>query len=135
MKRYPLKSFQLSTEILDQISVLKRKTGITKNNIICRWAFYCSLTLEGNPIANRKLNFPEDGKGEISWEVFGGEQAPLLAQLLVERSETETEQENLFSGSHLKDTLLAHINRGLSHLIGKRKVSSISDLARVAINI
>ena len=51
-------------------------------------AFYCSLTIE-KPLANRKLTFPEAGKGEISWDVFGGEQAPLLAQLLVDRCKLE----------------------------------------------
>ena len=135
MKKYPLKNFQLSTEILDQISILKRKTGITKNNVLCRWAFYCSLTIEGNPLANRKLTFPEAGKGEISWDVFGGEQAPLLAQLLVDQCKLENDQETLFTTTEFKDSLLAHINRGLSHLIGTKKVNSISDLARVAINI
>ena len=38
-EKVPIKNFQLSTEILDQISILKRKTGITKNNVLCRWHF------------------------------------------------------------------------------------------------
>ena len=74
------------------------------------------------------MTFPEAGKGEISWDVFGGEQAPLLAQLLVDRCKLENDQETLFTTTEFKDSLLTY-KQGLTHLIGAKKVNTISDLA------
>ena len=133
MKSYRLKSFQLSEEILERIGRVKRKTGLTKNNVICRWAFYLSLSVAGNPLSDRKLSFPDGGRGEIAWEVFGGEQQRFLAKLLFDRCKIENEDKDEITSINLKDTLLAHINRGLTHLLGSKNVNSISDLMKTVL--
>ena len=129
MRNHPLKSFQLSNEILEQISRFKRKTGISKNNVICRWAFYYSISLDGSPLLNQNFSYPEGGKGEISWEVFGGEQSILLSKLLTKKC-MDYDRNNPNINQILKDTLLSHIYRGLNQLLSTKKINSISDLIK-----
>ena len=119
-----IKSFQLSTQALDQLRRLKIKTGITKNNVLCRWAFCSSVAVAGK-LPRQNWDYDGSGRGEIAWETFSGENGAVYLSILKQRLiEDQLEITNV----SLKEQLLMHIHRGLGYLLGGGTVDSIEEL-------
>lgn len=118
---------RLSQRSKDQLIQLKRMTGITQWNVLCRWAFCVSLAERSVPSPAR---IPADSNVEMNWKVFGGRYADLYLALLKERCFHDS------LGAD-PDTLARqfrlHLHRGISYLAGNQKLRKIDDLISRAI--
>ena len=65
---------RLSQQAKVQLVKLKRVTGITHWNVLCRWALAISLAEQSTPSTAK---IPADSNVEMSWRVFGGRYADL----------------------------------------------------------
>ncbi len=118
---------RISEQAKDQLITLKRRTGITQWNILCRWAFCASLAEPHVPPDGR---IPADSSVEMSWKVFGGAYHELYAALLKERCKRD--------GLGTSEEVLAtqfrnHLHRGIGYLFGDRTLKDIVALvARIS---
>jgi DNA sulfur modification protein DndE len=93
-----------------QLSTLKRRTGIEHYNVICRHALCLSLSNE-SPAPKEIISF--NGGLEIDWRTFAGEAEYALTNLLIVRAIQEGNEIN--SGS-IRQMMTLHLHRGLSYL-------------------
>lgn len=119
---------RLSGTARDQLVTLKRRTGITQWNVLCRWAF-CRSLAEPAPPPLAKLTF--DSKVEMTWRVFAGEQGEELWALLRYRCHLD--------GLPLDDETLAqqfrlHLHRGIGYLVGDPRVTDIAGLVSLGLD-
>lgn len=118
-----IEHIRLSQGARDQLSRLKRHTGIEHWNVLCRWAFCRSLAEPGAPPAAR---IPSDSNVEMSWRVFGGKYADLYAALLIERCLADgldiADEEVLATQFRL------HLHRGIAYLANDRSLREIGAL-------
>lgn len=118
----PLDTIRLSKQARDQLVTLKRRTGITHWNTLCRWAFCRSLAEPAPPPAAK---IAADGNVEMTWRTFAGQHGELYWALLRHRCHTD--------GLPLDDDTLAqqfrlHLHRGIGYMFGDRHVRTIADL-------
>ena len=110
----------------EQLSRLKRHTGIEHWNILCRWAFCTSLA---EPTVPPTKAFGGEPAVEMTWRVFGGRQHEVYYALLKQRCQRD--------GFTLDDATLSeqfrlHLHRGLSYLASDRQIRSIASLIKKA---
>ena len=117
----PVETVRISKQGRDNLSKVRRQTGIENWNIICRWALCVSLREPTSPVlAREKL----DGGVEMTWKVFAGDESDVFIALILLRTEKD---------GFLPDTegfgrcLRSHINRGLSYLSSGKETKSIGD--------
>jgi DNA sulfur modification protein DndE len=94
-----------------QLSTLKRRTGIEHYNVICRHALCASLA-NATKVPPEALQY--SGGLEIDWMTLAGEAESTLTNLLIVRAlaeETET------SPTAVRKVLQAHLHRGLAYLV------------------
>jgi DNA sulfur modification protein DndE len=118
----PLDTIRLSNQARDRLVTLKRRTGITHWNTLCRWAFCRSLAEPAPPPATR---IPADSNVEMSWRTFAGPHGALYWALLRHRCHTD--------GLPLDEETLAqqfrlHLDRGIGYMVGDHHVRTIADL-------
>ncbi|TLG01816.1 DNA sulfur modification protein DndE [Nocardia cyriacigeorgica] len=118
----PIETIRLSKQARDQLTTLRRRTGIEHWNTLCRWALCRSLAEEARPPAAK---IPADSNLEMSWRTFAGPHGALYWALLRHRCHTD--------GLPLDDETLAqqfrlHLHRGIGYLVGDRQVRNIADL-------
>lgn len=94
-----------------QLSTLKRRTGIEHYNVICRHALCASLA-NTTKVPPEALQY--SGGLEIDWKTFAGEAEFTLTNLLIARAIAE---EGDSSSTCVRKVLQSHIHRGLSYLI------------------
>ncbi|MFU8291156.1 DNA sulfur modification protein DndE [Pseudomonas aeruginosa] len=104
---------RLTASAKNQLSTLKRKTGIEHYNSICRHALCLSLAEASMP-PDEELSF--NGGVEIDWRVFTGGYEELYLNLLLCRIQKDG---GLISAESLKKACASHLHRGLSYLAGK----------------
>lgn len=118
----------LSQQAKDQLIRLKRITGLTQWNTLCRWALCASLAEAGAPPPKK---IPADSNVEMSWRVFAGTDSDLYFALLRERCirdglsptpDTLTEQFRL------------HLHRGIAYLAANKRVAGIDGLVALAVD-
>lgn len=117
-----IKHIRVSQQAREQLSRLKRHTGIEHFNVLCRWAL-CTSLAEPTPPPMSKI--PADSNLEMTWEVFGGRLSDLLLALVTQRCKVDglgTDAETVNSQFRL------HLHRGIAYLAGDRKLRSIGDL-------
>lgn len=117
-----IKHIRLSQQAREQLSRLKRHTGIEHFNVLCRWALCTSLA---EPTPPPIIKIPADSNLEISWEVFGGRVAEVLLALVTQRCREDglgTDDETVNAQFRL------HLHRGIAYLAGDRKLRSVADL-------
>jgi DNA sulfur modification protein DndE len=112
-------NIKMSQKAKDQLTTLKRRTGIPNWNILCRWAL-CRSLAEPTPPARSKI--PMDSNVEMSWTVFGGEYESMYAALVKQRCSND--------GLELTDAVLSeqfklHLHRGISYLAGDKNTKTI----------
>lgn len=121
-----IKHIRLSQQAREQLSRLKRHTGIENFNVLCRWALCTSLAEHTPPPA---IKIPADSNLEMTWEVFGGRLAEVLLALVIQRCKDDglgTDDETVNAQFRL------HLHRGIAYLAGDRKLRSMADLLQKA---
>ena len=93
-----------------QLSTLKRRTGIEHYNVICRHALCASLANVSVP-PEEEANY--SGGIEIDWKVFAGESDVVLRNILVTRTLADYRELNTVL---IRQCLSLHLHRGLSYL-------------------
>lgn len=107
----------------DQLITLKRRTGITQWNVLCRWALCRSLAETAIP-PEAKLVL--DSNVEMSWRTFAGPLNEELWGLLRWRCHVD--------GLPLDEETLAHqfrlhLHRGIGYLVGDSQVNDLGGMA------
>lgn len=118
----PPDQIRLSETAKDQLSQLKRRTGIKNWNVLCRWAFCRSLA---EPTPPSPVPIPADSSVEMTWKVFGGPNADIYWALMRQRAHTDGLK---LDEETLQRLFRLHLHRGISYLVGDRKLSSIEAL-------
>lgn len=121
-----IEHIQLSQQAKDQLSRLKRQTGIGGWNVLCRWGLCVSLAESSAPSA-RKI--PSDSNVEMTWRVFGGNYCDLYLAALKERcirDGLETDEETVARQFRL------HLHRGISYLAADKGLGGIDGLISLA---
>lgn len=116
----PVETLRISAQGKDQLTKIRRNTGIEHWNIICRWALCASLReASPPPLYNEKL----EGGIEMTWKVFAGNQSDIYAAMIHWR----TREDGLTNTPEgLATCLKNHVHRGLGYLASG--TTSLSDL-------
>jgi DNA sulfur modification protein DndE len=94
-----------------QLSTLKRRTGIEHYNVICRHALCASLA-NTTKVPAETLQY--GGGIEIDWKTFAGEAEATLTNLLIARAVAEVGEG---SPNVVRSVLQSHLHRGLAYLV------------------
>jgi DNA sulfur modification protein DndE len=114
---------RLTAVAKNQISTMKRKTGIEHNNSICRYALCLSLSNDSRP-PEEEFNF--NGGLEIDWKTLTGGNEFLYLNLLLIRAARDGDGLDSESIRHL---CVSHVHRGLSYLASDEE--ALLSLAKV----
>lgn len=122
----PPEHVRLSQVAREQLSTLKRRTGIGHWNELCRWALCRSLAESTPP---QEVHIPADSNLEMTWRVFSGNWGDELWALLRMRCHQD--------GLPLTDDVLtkqfrSHLHRGISYLVGDPSVGDVAGLVGIA---
>ncbi len=117
-----IETIRLSERAKTHLVMLKRKTGITNWNVLCRWAFCFSLS---DPSIPPKEKHQSNSPIEMTWKVFGGIHAEVYFALLVQRCKTDGLK---LSSSILNEQFKLHLHRGIAYLANDPKLTNISEL-------
>lgn len=117
-----LETVRLSQSAKDQLSRLKRTTGIKHWNVLCRWALATSLNDESPPLIREVIT---DSNVEMTWKTFSGQYADVYLAVLKLRC---IQDRNEPTEENIGRTLTVHIHRGIGYLAGRRDLKSITDL-------
>ncbi|MCY4211964.1 MAG: DNA sulfur modification protein DndE [Gammaproteobacteria bacterium] len=118
-----LENIRLSNETKDRLSNLKRKTGLSQWNILCRWAFCLSIAEKSLP---QQVDIVTDSNVEMSWRTFAGAgNEELLMALLKVRC---LQDDLPIDGQTLVKQFKLHLHRGVGYLSTTGKIKSLSDL-------
>jgi len=101
---------RLSAAAKQQLSTLKRRTGIEHYNVIGRHALCASLANK-TKLPNESLQF--SGGLEIDWKTFAGEAEAALTNLLILRAIAD---EGDATAGTVRKVLHEHLHRGLGYL-------------------
>ncbi|WP_308725468.1 DNA sulfur modification protein DndE [Metapseudomonas otitidis] len=104
---------RLTAAAKNQLSVLKRRTGIEHYNSLCRHAFCVSIS-NPSPLPEEMMNF--SGGLEIDFRVLVGGNEELYINLLAVREGVSLHD---ISPNELKDLFCSHVHRGLSYMFSK----------------
>jgi DNA sulfur modification protein DndE len=120
----PIDHIRLSQQAKEQLTRLKRWTGLRHWNELCRWAFCASLA---EPTIPAPAKIMADSSVEMSWRVFGGQYHELYLALLRQRCAND--------GLGTSDEVLAnqlrlHLHRGLGYLAADRQIRSVAGLMK-----
>ena len=118
---------QLSQQAKDQLIVLKRVTGITTWNTLCRWALCMSLAEPSRPTPKK---IPADSNVEMTWRVFAGADGDVYFALLRERCLRDGLPA---SADTLSEQFRLHLHRGIARLATNKAVTDIDSLVALAL--
>jgi DNA sulfur modification protein DndE len=117
-----LETVRLSQPARDRLVRLKRTTGITQWNVLCRWALALSLKDPSTPLVKDVVT---DSNVEMTWKTFAGHHGDIYLALLKQRCITDgiplTEE-------NVAQTLTVHLHRGIGYLGGHRELTTIEGL-------
>ncbi len=123
----PVDRIQLSQTAKEQLLKLKRITKIDQWNILCRWAFCCSLA---EPTPPSPISIATDSNVIMTWKVFGGVAADLLLVALQQRCH----QQGLGTDSEtLAHQIRLHLHRGIGYLAGDSDLNTLEDLIALTV--
>lgn len=121
-----IETVRLNVRARNQLSTLKRRTGIENWNILCRWALCISLAETDPP---RKGTAGGETGVEMAWRTFGGEYSDVYLGLLKNRclkDGLDTDRDTL------TEQIKLHIHRGIGYLASKKDLRTIEDLISLA---
>ncbi|MFF4926863.1 DNA sulfur modification protein DndE [Kitasatospora sp. NPDC001261] len=119
-------TIRLSQAAKDQLAWLKRHTGLTQWNELCRWALTLSLRDPSPPLVR---DITTDSNVEISWKTFAGPHGDIYLSLLKQRCAADGDEP---TDPAVSKTLLVHLHRGIGVLAGRQDLRSIQDLIAIA---
>ena len=122
-----IQSLKVSEKAKQQLSTLKRYTGIKNWNVLCRWAFCTSLA---EPTKPADAEIPADSNVEMSWKVFGGPQQEVYEALLKARCKKDGIP---MEPAELNRQFRLHIHRGIGYLSGTAHEKGLSGLLKTAL--
>ena len=118
-----LRNIRLSNVEKNRLSRLKRKTGLSQWNILCRWAFCLSLAEKSIP---SKVDIVADSNVEMSWRTFTGSG---YEELLIAVLKARCLRDNLPTDDiTLAQQFKLHLHRGIGYLATSGKIGSLPDL-------
>jgi DNA sulfur modification protein DndE len=122
-----LEHVRLAQTARDQLITLKRRTGITQWNVLCRWALCRSLAEIAQPPS---VKLVLDSNVEMTWRTFAGNHGDELWALVRYRCHID--------GLPLDDETIAqqfrlHLHRGIGYLVGDPRVTGVVGLASIAL--
>jgi len=123
-----IEQIRLSQTAKDQLSRLKRRTGIKNWNGLCRWGFCRSLA---EPTQPSPVPVPADSSVEMTWKTFAGPHASIYMALLKGRCHRDGVE---MTDESLNQHFRLHLHRGIAYLVGDKSLQSIEDLAEVALS-
>ncbi len=106
---HDIETIRLSEQQKQKLSILKRKTGITNWNVLCRWAICLSLAEDTVPPIE---DIPSDSNVEMTWKVFAGEFSDAYQVIL---KYAYQKQKSHLKGVIFSDFFKLHLNRGISY--------------------
>lgn len=102
---------RLTAAAKQQLSTLKRRTGIEHYNVIGRHALCASLANKTKvPVESLQYS----GGLEIDWKTFAGDAETTLTNLIILRAIAD---EGDAGQLNVRKTLQAHLHRGLAYLV------------------
>jgi DNA sulfur modification protein DndE len=101
---------KLTASAKQQLSTLKRRTGIEHYNVIARHALCASLA-NRTKVPHEALQY--SGGLEIDWRTFAGDAEAALSNMLIMRALVDEEDAN---PEAVRKVLHAHLHRGLGYL-------------------
>ena len=116
-----IETIRISQQGKDQLSRLKRKTGIQNWNVLCRWALVASLREIDSPT---RMGHLQDSNVEMSWRTFAGDTGALYYELVRLRSHQHGLPTN---DEQVDQQFKEHLHRGIAYLAAL-PISSIADL-------
>lgn len=123
----PVESIRLSEKARLQLITMKRRTGITNWNVLCRWAFCLSIE---QPTKPPEESIPGDSTVEMSWKTFAGQMDEVYWGLLLVRAEADGIE---FDKAALAHYFRLHLHRGISYLTGTNGAQDLPNLVRLAL--
>ncbi|MFE5602547.1 DNA sulfur modification protein DndE [Streptomyces coelicoflavus] len=117
-----LENIRLATPSKDRLVWLKRTTGITQWNVLCRWALTLSLADASTPLVKDVVT---DSNVEMSWKTFAGQYGDLYLALLKQRCVTDGLEP---TDENVSKTLTIHLARGIGYLGAHKEMTTIEGL-------
>ena len=122
-----IETVRVSQKGRNQLITLKRKTGISQWNVICRWAFCLSLT---DPNPPQPVRVSGDNIVEMTWKTFGGNDSDIYLALIMERCNQDGIE---LTKENVTEQFRGHLHRGIGHLAGSKKIIGIEDLVGMSL--
>ena len=118
---------RVSQQCKEQLIRLKRVTGLTHWNELCRIGFCLSLSVSGVPPQKKIVS---DSNVEMTWKVFGGQHEELFMAILKMR----LIHDNLpLDDATLNEQFRLHLHRGIAYLAANKEICRIDDLVKLII--
>ncbi|MFI1884697.1 DNA sulfur modification protein DndE [Streptomyces jumonjinensis] len=122
-----LDTVRLSQPAKDRLVRLKRTTGITQWNVLCRWALTLSLKDPSTPLVKDVVT---DSNVEMTWKTFAGQYRDIYLALLKQRCVADGEEP---TDENVAKTLTVHLHRGIGYLGGQKEFQSLEGLVGSAV--
>lgn len=117
-----IETVRVTQHAKDQLLTLKRRTGITQWNVLCRWALCRSLAEPAPPpVIELQLN----SNVEIEWRTFGGSEEEIYLSLVRCRCVKDGLK---CDDQGIAEQFRLHLHRGIGYLVGDRSLQSVEDL-------
>jgi DNA sulfur modification protein DndE len=113
-----IETVKVSNQGKEQLSRLKKFSGLQNWNVLCRWALCRSLA---EPTIPPPIEFKGDDGVEISWKVFAGSYQNLYLSLVKQRCVGDGLPTD--EGTVSKQFRL-HLHRGLGYLASEKKIKA-----------
>jgi DNA sulfur modification protein DndE len=122
-----IETIRLSEKAKTQLVTMKRRTGITNWNILCRWAFCMSINQATRPPDEA---IPADSSIEMTWKTFCGGAEDVYWGMLLVRAEQDGISAKKEALSHY---FRLHLHRGISYLTGSNGPTDLPQLISLAL--
>ncbi|MGW2933532.1 DNA sulfur modification protein DndE [Streptomyces sp. NPDC001156] len=117
-----VENVRLSQPAKDRLVYIKRTTGITQWNVLCRWALLLSLKDPSTPLVK---DIVTDSNVEMTWKTFAGPHGDLYLALLKQRCVAIGEEP---TDENVARILTVHLHRGIGYLGADKEMATIEGL-------
>ncbi|MFE6530134.1 DNA sulfur modification protein DndE [Streptomyces rochei] len=121
-----LETVRLSQTAKEQLIWLKRNTGLTQWNELCRWALALSLRDPSTPLVK---DITTDSNVEMTWKTLTNPYGDIYLALLKQRCLADGQEP---TDEAVAKTLTIHLHRGVGYLAGRSDLRSIEQLVSTA---
>lgn len=122
----PPEIIRLSDKAKQQLMLIRRRTGIDRWNVLCRWAFCLSLSEPSKP---QDIDIKLDSNIEIAWRTFTGAGYEKIYYALLKyrcfQDGLVTDEETLSKYFRL------HLHRGIGYLAASNKIRQLEDFQKL----